>query len=388
MVLPMYKQFVKAEPFDSISVPADHMEFNINSAVVIPALNPVPGLVEFVQGLIRKGIPRVIIVNDGSSGASDNIFGRLKQMERCTVLVHEVNRGKGRALKTAFSYFMDHCSDLDGVVTADADGQHGIEDICRICRKISGKCNSLILGVRNFKDQNVPRRSYVGNTITSRVFQLLFGSYICDTQTGLRGIPKSELGWMTELEGERFDYEMNMLIEAVHRRINILMVPIKTLYYDNNSGSNYNTVVDSFRISKCFAKKLMRYSWSSVFSAILDILVFSLLDNYILALPAEHMQILASTLIARITSSSCNYAINRKLVFWSTGKIVGYAARFLILWISVIMASFGMVYSISRFWRVNVTIIKILVDIALAFVIHQVKRRWVFQDNDDSRISY
>jgi len=124
----------------------------VNSAVVIPALNPIPNLADFVRKLIEHGIPQVIVINDGSDSSFDDVFRKVEQLEHCTVLTHKKNRGQGRALKTAFSYFIEHYSYLDGVVTADADGQHMTEDICKICERLSLKQNSLVLGVRNFKE--------------------------------------------------------------------------------------------------------------------------------------------------------------------------------------------------------------------------------------------
>jgi len=75
-----------------------------------------------------------------------------------------------------------------------------------------------------------------------------FKKKLKDTQTGLRGIPIDELPWMLCLKGERYEYEMNMLIQAVKRKINIMEVNIQTIYLNNNSGSYYNTISDSLRI--------------------------------------------------------------------------------------------------------------------------------------------
>lgn len=233
---------------------------NISYAVIIPALNPRPDLVDFVQKLLMRGIPRVIIVNDGSDCSFNDIFHAAGELEHCTVLTHNVNRGKGRALKTAFSFFLKNYPDLSGVVTADADGQHAVDDICRVGGMLSIKQDSLILGVRNFKDKSVPRRSYIGNQTTSRIFKLLYGYYLNDTQTGLRGIPSSQLKWMVDMNGERYDFEINMLIYARIRKLDFYTLPIKTLYYDNNSGSHYSTIKDSARIFVCLVKGLFHHS--------------------------------------------------------------------------------------------------------------------------------
>lgn len=230
----------------------------LNSAVVIPALNPIPNLVDYVEELLAHGVAQVIVVNDGSDSSYNKVFHKLEQLENCTVLSHKVNHGKGRALKTAFSYFLEHLSYLDGVVTADADGQHDVLDICQICEKLSLNQNSLILGVRNFKAANVPMRSYIGNTLTSRIFQLLYGYYILDTQTGLRGIPVNHIPWIVELNGERYEYEINMLINAKKHGLGLSTIPIKTLYYNNNSGSHYGTIKDSAKILKCLIIGLKR----------------------------------------------------------------------------------------------------------------------------------
>lgn len=232
----------------------------LNSAVIIPALNPVPELAGLVRELLNRGIPKVIVVNDGSGSTYGSIFKEIEKLENCIVLVHKINRGKGRALKTAFSYFLKHFPDLSGVVTADADGQHSADDICNICGILSNVQNSIVLGVRNFREKNVPKRSYIGNTVTSHIFRLLYGSRLHDTQTGLRGIPSPELSWMVEIAGERYDFEINMLIRARHRKLGFKTVPIKTLYFNNNSGSHYNTIKDSFRILKILISgKVGRY---------------------------------------------------------------------------------------------------------------------------------
>lgn len=220
----------------------------IHCAVVIPALNPIPGVVDMIRSLLAYGVPRIIVVNDGSDASFQDTFERIAQIERCVVLTHSTNQGKGRALKTAFRYFMDHCPDLDGVVTADADGQHSVEDICNIGGRLSSGVGTLILGVRNFKEENVPPRSYIGNSITSLLFRLLYGSRLNDTQTGLRGIPAKELSWMADLKGERYEYELNMLIKARRRQLDFTLIPIKTVYFDHNAGSHYSTVKDSARI--------------------------------------------------------------------------------------------------------------------------------------------
>lgn len=219
-----------------------------DSAVIIPAFKPSPSLIDYCKSLLAEGFPRILVVNDGSGEKFDFIFAELRALDGCTVLEHEVNRGKGRALKTAFAHLLEQGWPVQRVVTADADGQHTVEDVCRVDERCAGMQEGIVLGVRNFTEPHVPRRSYIGNRITSVLFRLLFGSMLQDTQTGLRGIPAGELSRMIRLKGERYEYEMNMLIYITRNRLPIREVPIQTVYFNNNEGSHYSSIRDSLRI--------------------------------------------------------------------------------------------------------------------------------------------
>jgi len=249
----------KTADFNTLEETKEKKSGNINCAVVIPSLNPIPDLPVYVEKLIDRGVPEVIIVNDGSKQDYDGIFREMEQMEHCTVLKHNYNRGKGRALKTAFSYFIRNFSDMDGVVTADADGQHSVDDVIKICNLLTERKDVLLLGVRNFKENNVPKRSYIGNMLTSNIFHFLYGCWLNDTQTGLRGIPSGQLSEIIKLKGERYDFEINMLIYAKFINLGISTIPIDTLYFDNNSGSHYNTFKDSAYIFWRLISGLIKY---------------------------------------------------------------------------------------------------------------------------------
>lgn len=219
-----------------------------NSAIVIPALNPSETLIDYVEELLQQGAPFVIVVNDGSTMEANHIFENLSTMERCHVLTHDVNRGKGRALKTAFEHILENELNVKGVVTADCDGQHSIQDISKVAEAFEPGERSLVLGVRDLNAEHVPFRSTLGNRLTTVFFQWLFGYRLEDTQTGLRGIPLSELYTLTLLKGERYEYEINMLIYARRNRIPFKEIPIETIYFNNNEGSHYKSIRDSIKI--------------------------------------------------------------------------------------------------------------------------------------------
>ena len=222
----------------------------INCAIIIPALNPSESLIDYVKTLLAAGFARIIVVNDGSKEELSYIFTEIGAIEGCKVLSHNINKGKGRALKTAFSYFLKEEHDLAGVITADADGQHSAEDVFKVADEFEKNVGDIILGVRDFSEPHVPVRSYLGNRFTSFIFLLLFRRKLRDTQTGLRGIPKKELKWIVELKGERYEYEINMLLTAVKRKMKLHEIRIQTLYFNNNSESHYRSIVDSLKVFK------------------------------------------------------------------------------------------------------------------------------------------
>ena len=102
-------------------------------SVIVPSLNPDEKLVNVVKSLKEKGFNDIILVDDGSDDNHKVAFVEASKYEGVSVLVHEVNKGKGRALKTAFKYFLENRPDYEGVVTVDGDNQHKAEDVLKCC---------------------------------------------------------------------------------------------------------------------------------------------------------------------------------------------------------------------------------------------------------------
>ena len=126
-----------------------------NISIVLPSLNPDEKLNMVVEGLLNVGFTDIVIVNDGRDDAHLEPFCKAKEHKEVTVLTHEVNRGKGRALKTAFSYILQNRKDCAGVVTVDGDNQHTAKDILA-CAKAMSESGNVVLGCRDFSKENVP----------------------------------------------------------------------------------------------------------------------------------------------------------------------------------------------------------------------------------------
>lgn len=217
-----------------------------NIAVLIPAWQPGPQLIELVSSLLKRGITLIIIVDDGSRPESQAIFSELRSYSSVVVLRHASNMGKGRSLKYGLHYILKEHDLIQGVVTADADGQHTVQDIVQIAQALQASPR-FFLGSRSFEG-NVPFRSYLGNSITRMVFFLLSGCRVKDTQSGLRGFPRQMIPELLTLDGDRYEFEMIELAYLCRQGILPIEIPIETVYIEGNRASHFNPLIDSIRI--------------------------------------------------------------------------------------------------------------------------------------------
>lgn len=209
---------------------------------VIPAYEPDARLPQLIRRL-ETVFNRFVVVNDGSRSAR-SVFDALRADSRVTVLVHDKNRGKGAALKTAFAETHRRFPDATGIITADADGQHLPDDIIRVARALLEDSGRPVVGVRTF-GHDIPFRSKLGNLWTAAEFRLLTGRAIQDTQTGLRGIPFALIPRLLDIPGDRYDFEIRMLVWLALRSEGVRQVPIRTIYEPGNGTSHFRPLTDT-----------------------------------------------------------------------------------------------------------------------------------------------
>ena len=356
--------------------------------VVIPSYDPDEKLAETVSGLIAAGFSDVIVIDDGSREDTKRFFP--PESENVTVLRHEVNRGKGAGLKTAFTYILEHRPDAIGCVTADSDGQHRVEDIIACVREMIAHPDSIVLGARDFDRPDVPARSSFGNRFTSRSFRILFGMKLADTQTGLRAFPRSTLPAMLTARGNRYEFETNMLIVMKRRKIPYREVTIETVYIDDNAASHFRPIRDSLRIYGM----IVAFALSSLLSWLVDFGLFSLLRLVVLPMyMPETVSAFGANLpilfavaytLARIVSAVINYSINCRVVFGDGDR--RSVGRYVVLSIGqlALSALIGqeLVWLISPDAGWVELIIKMIGDTVLFFASFRIQNNWVFSSGD------
>lgn len=228
-----------------------------NIIILIPSFNPTNILIEYVEDLYKNGFKKILIIDDGSK--DKQIFNEIKKLDYCIVLTHQINLGKGAAIKTGFRYYTRNLKDkYKGIITLDDDKQHNIKDALKLIKSIDSE--SLILGSRNFNLKIVPFKSKMGNKITSFMFKLIYKKKINDTQTGLRFYPNQLVEKLCYLDGNRFDFETNVLIYCIKKKINIIEITIDTIYIDKNKSSRFKPFEDSIKIYKIFFKGRKKYN--------------------------------------------------------------------------------------------------------------------------------
>lgn len=338
--------------------------------LVLPAYKPDQALLELLQKVDRDYFNHIVIVDDGSGANYQEIF---RQAERyATVIPHASNKGKGQALKTAFAY-IKRLNRSGVVVTADSDGQHSLEDIRAVATVAENHPHRLILGCRAFSGP-VPLRSRFGNELTKKIFKLQTGVAVSDTQTGLRAFSTSLLDFMLDVDGQRYEYEMNMLLDA-SRELTILEVPIETIYIDDNSGSHFRPVRDGLIIYK----NMLKFALSSMASFLVDYALYAFFILILSAVPSALRILLANT-IARTGSAVFNFSINKGLVFQnkdSLGKTgLGYAGLALTIFVldTLLITLFYQVFGF------NLLLVKILVGFLLFVLSWFVQRKLIFKE--------
>lgn len=208
--------------------------------ILIPAYEPDQELITLVTKLLNKN-QQILLVDDGSGPLYKDIFDQAQKIG-CHVIGYNNNHGKGFALRYGFEYIKNNYSNTY-IVTADCDGQHSVCDIIRVGQQI--KENTVVLGGRLLTADVVPLRSKIGNSISRKLFSFISGQKVHDTQTGLRGFHPQLIDWVLEIEGDHFEYEMNMIFSASKNNIKLKEIVIDTIYLNKNKTSHFSPIKDS-----------------------------------------------------------------------------------------------------------------------------------------------
>lgn len=337
---------------------------------LIPAYQPTEQLISLVQEAKSQGF-QIVVINDGSSTGANDIFESTARFG--TVLHHMENMGKGQAIKTGLSFIQSQYPADCTVVTLDADGQHRVADAKKICKVAQNHPDTIVLGSRKLRE-NVPLRSRFGNTVTRLVYRISTGQRIWDTQTGLRAFSAKLIPQLLTVPGNRYEYEMNVLLTCSRTGIPVLEEEIDTIYIDNNASSHFDTVKDSWRVYK----EILKFSAASLISFFVDYGLYAILTISTSDL-GNVLSILISNIGARIVSASVNYTINRRLVFQSKAHLVRSAFQYAVLAVGILIGNTIVLSFLADYLGVNRYAAKLITELLFFLISWLVQRKVIFR---------
>ena len=349
----------------------------MKSVIIIPTLNPEKKIIDLVKDLKKENFDKIVIVDDGSTQEFDYIFCELENLG-CRVTHHQVNKGKGQAIKTGINFANACYKDFDGYITVDGDYQHLPKDVKNVALKLQEDDSKIVLGERSFNGKEIPLKSRIGNIFSTIFLKIQTGVYIEDTQTGLRGIPYKYGDFALNVEGSRYEYEMNFLRETISNQIMFEILKIETVYENNNKGSHFRPLKDAYLIYKEFIK----FSLIAVLSAIIDVGLFTILYNTFLLFFSNSISIKVisaiTNVIARLISGTFNFIMNKKFVFNCNGNTETQIIQYLLLFFIQMYASTFLVSWVSK-CTINITIAKMIIDVCIFFVNYFIEKRFIFK---------
>lgn len=213
---------------------------------LIPALNAVSSIADVVTAA-RREIEPVIVIDDGSTDGT----GAAALDAGAIVLRHEVNRGKGAALKTGFQYALERT--YDGVVTLDADGQHLPSEISKFLRARRERGADLIIGGRAHLFAQMLARRRMANRFSAKSISFASGVSISDSQSGFR-FYSARLLRSLELRTDGFDLESEVIVRAGRTGLSIETIPIELGFVNGIATSHYRPLADTLRIAWTVAR--------------------------------------------------------------------------------------------------------------------------------------
>ena len=336
--------------------------------VLIPSYQPKEVLIYLICKL-RKNNFNIVVVDDGSGEEFAEIFQEVSMYS--DVISYPQNHGKGYALKKGLKYIKDNYENAT-VVTMDGDGQHLVEDAIRLCKEVEDNEGFFILGSRKLS-KGAPNKSKLGNGITRFVYRSITGCKIYDTQSGLRAFSTAWLDRLMAIEGDRYEYEMNVLLYIARYGLPIREIPIKVIYFDKkNSVSHFNAVSDSAKIYK----EILKFAGSSFASFLIDYSLYAVLVTV-----AGSAFMVFANLMARAVSSLFNFCLNKRIVFKNengSGKDTAIKAIKYYGLVIFNIAVNTLLLSIITGYQVNVYLAKIIVELVMFGFSYIVQHYFIF----------
>lgn len=215
----------------------------LKCVVLMPTYNNA-GTIAKVIADVKQYSEDVIVVNDGSTDDTKNIFASIADIK---IIDYPKNKGKGYALKLGLQKAYEW--GYRYAITIDSDGQHYADDIPTFLDKIEEKPDSLLIGARNLAADNMPSKNTFANKFSNFWYKVETGKTLSDTQSGYRLYPLEKLQKIHFIT-RRYEFEVEIIVRAAWRGVNVENIPIKVYYPPvEERVSHFRPLQDFTRIS-------------------------------------------------------------------------------------------------------------------------------------------
>ncbi|HEX5614763.1 MAG TPA: glycosyltransferase family 2 protein [Acidimicrobiia bacterium] len=194
-------------------------------SVVVPVYNERATVAEVLRRMRAVELPEgidveIIVVDDGSTDGTRDVLRQLGD-STVRVVLHETNRGKGAAVRTALGH-----ANGDYVLVQDADLEYDPDDWPRLLAPVLRGKATVVYGSRfTGERRNMLFMHWIGNRFLSLVTNVLYNSTLSDMETCYK-LADRRLLESLQLRSDRFEIEPEITAKVLKRGIRIYEVPI------------------------------------------------------------------------------------------------------------------------------------------------------------------
>lgn len=225
---------------------------NKKLSIVMPVYNEkklVIDVLKKVRELKIKGVDiEIIVVDDCSTDGTREILKKNGKKYADKVLYHEVNQGKGAALKTGFSEISG-----DVAIVQDADFEYDPMEIPSVVEPIFNGKAEVVYGSRFLNSEYKGyKKNQFANKILTGLSNFMTGLKVTDMETCYKAFPASFIK-NVDIKEKRFGFEPEITAKVSRAKLKLIEVPISYYPRTKEEGKKIN-FKDGFRALYCIAK--------------------------------------------------------------------------------------------------------------------------------------
>lgn len=195
--------------------------------VVLPAYNAVRTLQKVYQGIDRRIINQVVLVDDGSQDRTSTLSKKLGIF----TIVHRKNNGYGANQKTCYKTALK--LEADYVIMLHPDGQYDPKDLKKFVQLLKSGKADMVIGSRFLRggDKETPLYKVLPLKIIAKLFNFVLGTELTEANSGYRGYSRNLLKTVPfQKNGDGYLFDPQIILQAKYLGFKLAEVPVSKKY--------------------------------------------------------------------------------------------------------------------------------------------------------------